>query len=653
MASPSVAVLSSGNTPPVATVIGAGGRVAPTTVIDDDSSGNVETSSTFDPANDGIDFYESLEGMLVRVNNPVVVGATNQFNETWMLPDGGAGAGPRTARGGIVITPTDFNPERVLFDDETAKGLGFGVPAMNVGATVNGSVVGVMSYDFGNFRIQVTQPFAAVASTLAQEVTGIATANQLTIATINVENLNPNNPPAKFAQLGAVIVTNLRSPDVVTVEEIQDNNGTTNDGTVDASTTWAMLITAIVNAGGPTYEFRQINPENGTDGGASGGNIRQGFLFNPARVSFVDRPGGNATTANTVVCASGQAQLQFSPGRLSPADSAWTSSRKPLAGEFMFNGHRVIVIGNHFNSKGGDDALYGVNQPPILNSAVQRMAQATIVHDFVDSLLDCQATSNVVVLGDLNDFHFSAPIQTLKGTILDNLIDLLPANEQYSYVFEGNSQVLDQILVSHNLTNTTAPQYDVVHVNAEFYDASLPGSVRTSDHDPSVARFNLPVTPTATPTATATDTATNTPTPTETSTPTATNTPTPTATWTPTRTPTPTARPRFRQLDLDAVCSPDPARVRVWRVRNPNPYSVPFDWFVAGLSTVESGSGTVPAATGGTPGEVTFTSRTQPGPNVGLLFANGTLQDVALSTSSRCQTAGATSAAPTFQPPSP
>ena len=77
------------------TVVGDGGRVPPTTVIDNDTpdpqvddpplvNGNVESKSgapldtanqdpTFDPSDDGIDFYESLEGMLTQVNRAVVV----------------------------------------------------------------------------------------------------------------------------------------------------------------------------------------------------------------------------------------------------------------------------------------------------------------------------------------------------------------------------------------------------------------------------------------------------------------------------------------------------------------------------------------------------------------------------------------------------
>ena len=79
-------VLSTGNPLPTATVLGIGGRILPTAVIDDDSF------AAFDPANDGIDFFETVEGTRVQVNNPVVSGPRNSFGELFVLPDNGAGA---------------------------------------------------------------------------------------------------------------------------------------------------------------------------------------------------------------------------------------------------------------------------------------------------------------------------------------------------------------------------------------------------------------------------------------------------------------------------------------------------------------------------------------------------------------------------------
>ena len=71
--------------------------------------------------------------------------------------------------------------------------------------------------------------------------------------------------------------------------------------------------------------------------------------------------------------------------------------------------------------------------------------------------------------------------------MLTNLMELLPPRKQYSYVFEGNSQVLDQMLVSANLFISGSVEYDVVHINAEF-------TTQVSDHDPSVARFTFAAT---------------------------------------------------------------------------------------------------------------------------------------------------------------
>ena len=148
------------------------------------------------------------------------------------------------------------------------------------------------------------------------------------------------------------VVTNLASPDIIAVEEVQDNTGAADDGTVAADQTLTRLTAAISAAGGPFYQWREIDPVNDKDGGQPGGNIRVVFLFNPARVTFDDRGSSSvdrSTTATTVTKAHGQPDLTLSPGRIDPASDAWTSSRKPLVGEFTFHGQNVFVIGNHFD----------------------------------------------------------------------------------------------------------------------------------------------------------------------------------------------------------------------------------------------------------------------------------------------------------------
>lgn len=436
----------------------------PTQIIHNDGAGNVETGGDFDPTSEGIDYYESLEGMLVKVSNPVATSPTNNFGEIWVLAGNGSTASSTTANGGSLITQTDFNPERIQIDDDLS---GARAPGVNVGATL-ADITGVVNYNFNNYEVLSTSPIAVTtASPLQKEITMLTgSASQLTVATFNVENLDPSDGAVKFDALASAIVTNLKAPDIINLEEIQDNNGAINDSVVDASQTFQTLIDAIAAAGGPTYEFRQLNPVDDQDGGEPGGNIRVGFLFNPNRVSFVEGSLQRLTDTD-----------------LSNGD-AFQNSRKPLVGKFEFNGQEVTVVGNHFNSKGGDQPLFGPFQPPTLNSEIQRNQQATIVTDFVQSILAANSSANVIVAGDLNDFEFSNPLTILENGGLNTLVETLPQNDRYTYNFQGNAQVLDHILVSNNLF-TNLDGFDVVHINSEFAD-------QISDHDPVLARFNLP-----------------------------------------------------------------------------------------------------------------------------------------------------------------
>jgi predicted extracellular nuclease len=356
-------------------------------------------------------------------------------------------------------------------------------PTANVGDRFSTPIVAVADYAFDNYHYYPVDPVTATGS-LQREVTQAPNNSELAIASFNVENLAPTDPPSKFADLAGTLVHNLQAPDIVAVEEIQDNDGAANSMVTDAGMTWTKLIAAITDAGGPAYQYRQIDPVDDEDGGQPGGNIRQGFLFRTDRgLSFVDRPGGTSTNSTAVVRSRGDAHLTLSPGRIQPEDPAFDNSRKPLAGEFTWKNKSLIVVANHFNSKGGDDPLFGHFQPPTRVTEAQRHAQATIVNAFAREIQRADPLGKYVVLGDLNDFEFSKTVQILQGFQMLDLYYLLPPNERYSYVFEGNSQALDHILVSSALL-FPLPEYDSVHVNAEF-------TPQQSDHDPQVARLKV------------------------------------------------------------------------------------------------------------------------------------------------------------------
>lgn len=489
---------------PTPVVLGTGGRTPPTQNIDDDSATtrDIEVSNDYDPAGDAIDFYESLEGMLVRINaGSVVVGPTKSFGEITVLPDGASWAtGQRTLRGGILLGGySDPNPERVQIDDEILRDLApaprppKAMPDMNVGAVVTSPIVGPIDYTFANYKIQATTTPTFVQSGIGRESATPPRDQELLVATFNVENLAAINPQAKFDELASLIVNNLRSPDLIGIEEVQDNNGApptsarphpADDGTVDASQTWLKLIAAIQTAGGPLYDYRQIDPLNNADGGVPGGNIRVGFLFRTDRgLSFVDRPGGNATTSTMVIAHPSGPRLSLSPGRIDPNNPAYVETRKSLAGEFMFRGKKLFAIVVHFSSKNDDQPLFGRFQPPMRFTEVPRHGQAQAVANFVNQIRAADPNAYVIVLGDINDFEFSQTVSILEGGGLTTFVDQLLANERYSYVFEGNSQILDQILGSPPIVARLV-QYDVIHVNSEF-------AAQASDHEPSVARINM------------------------------------------------------------------------------------------------------------------------------------------------------------------
>ncbi len=272
----------------------------------------------------------------------------------------------------------------------------------------------------------------------------------------------------------------MNAPDIVGLTEVQDNNGSVNDGTVSAAESYQRLIDLIEAKTGITYAYANIDPENNQDGGAPGANIRVGFLYNPARVSLEGTPG---KTNEATVYEDGS--LTLNPGRIDPKNEAFDNSRKPIAAQFSFNGESVVVIANHWNSKSGDTGLFGNTQPVVLGSEVQRKEIARVVADFITDIKAENADANIVALGDFNDYEFSAALTMLEEAGMRNKMKDLPVGDRYTYIYQGNSQVLDHILVSSHLAQQT--EIDVLHVNADFTEASG----RASDHDPVMIQIDF------------------------------------------------------------------------------------------------------------------------------------------------------------------
>ncbi|NET03137.1 MAG: hypothetical protein F6K16_00060 [Symploca sp. SIO2B6] len=454
--SPEITVISSNNSLPASVILGAEGRTPPTEIVDNDNF------AVFDPEEDGIDFYESLEGMRVTIDNPVAVSATNRFGEIWTVTDNGALVTPGlNSRGGIQLGPEDTNPERIQVQLDSGVLPDFEA-AVNLGDTLS-DVTGVVSYSFGNFEVTATEPFEITDGGLQAEVTSlVGSDDQLTIASYNVLNLDPSDTE-QIAQIAEQITNNLQSPDILALQEIQDNSGSADDGVTASDQTLQALVDAIADAGGSNYQFFDVPPADGSSGGQPVGNIRVAYLYDPTRVSLDEQ----------------SIQSLDVP--------AFDGSRDPLVADFSFNDNTVTVINNHFSSRFGSSPIFGAIQPFIQAGEDERNAQAQFLNDFVDGIIAEDADANVVVLGDLNTFEFTDTLSTLAGEgdeqVLTNLVSTLDDDVANTFNFQGNSQVLDHAFVSNSLLE--GAEFDIVNLNIDFAE-------QASDHDPIIARLNLP-----------------------------------------------------------------------------------------------------------------------------------------------------------------
>lgn len=453
-----ITVTSSGNALPAAVLIGTGGLLPPTQTIDDDGL------SVFDPANDGIDFWEALEGMRVTVDSPLVVSNTNEYGETDIVASLGAGATGINDRGGITISAGDYNPEKLQLDDRFGALTGY-EPDHSIGDTL-ASVTGVISYSFEHYELLATGTVTVTNDvTLTEEVSTLrGDANFLSVATYNLENLDASDQ--KYDILGHDIVYNLNAPDIIAVQEMQDADGAGAGSNLSGVSNAQGLIDAIYAESGIAYVYVEIAPSvAGSTGGEPNGNIRNGYLYRPDRVALIE----------------GSLALVTDP--------AFNGSRKPLAATWEFNGQTVTTINVHFTSRGGSDPLWGATQPPADAGDAARTAQAAAVGAYINNQLATDPTGQYMVLGDWNGFYFEqAQTQLTDGGVFINLSTLLDAAERYSYVFEGNHQLIDNMLVTGGLLD--GARYDAVHLNAQFGADGRP-----TDHDPQLAMLLMGITP--------------------------------------------------------------------------------------------------------------------------------------------------------------
>ena len=469
-----ITIFSHNNKIPDPTIIGMNGLAPPDKIIDDDQMNEFDLL-------DGIDFYESLEGMLVRIEDAVVVSPKNQYGEIVVLGDSGKFASGVNFRGGITINKDDFNPERLILDDVFVS-----TSDVKVGDQFKNPIMGIMDYSFGNYKILPIEKIEPISNILERQSYKRKNDSEITIATYNVENLSPLDEIGKFNQLAMDITYHLDLPDIIALQEIQDNNGFINDDIVSADITFRLIIDEIQRLSNVKYRYVEISPFDDIDGGMEGANIRVGYLYRTDRnLKFIYKLPKNHIFEAEIKELYNDIYLVPNPSQIGINNLAFTQSRKPLVAEFLINEEKIFIINNHWVSKSSNNSLFGRNQPPIYYSESQRMDQSKAVKDFLLEILTVRKESQIIVLGDMNDYYFSNSICNLEEeTGLVNLINNLPTNERYNYIYEGNSQNLDNILISKFLLNSFL-DINIVHINSEY-----PVNQRLSDHDPIIVTFD-------------------------------------------------------------------------------------------------------------------------------------------------------------------
>lgn len=254
-----------------------------------------------------------------------------------------------------------------------------------------GDVTGLVYQAFGFYRIL---PLTAVSpvqnSTTEHPAVSFESEEScrgITVANYNARNLDPNSP--YMEGIATQIVEKMLTPDLIFLQEVQDDSGATNDGTVDGSVTLETLASRIEALSGVVYNYTEVVPENNKDGGAPGGNIRNAYIYRPDVIELYNPNLGTATDKNEVLEGP---ELKFNPGRIEPASSAWQESRKPIAASWKpakGTGKPFFTINVHQTSKGGSSTIHGDARPPVNNGVEKRIEQATITAVSCPSVRSC------------------------------------------------------------------------------------------------------------------------------------------------------------------------------------------------------------------------------------------------------------------------
>lgn len=485
-----------------ATLTEIGGAVTVTVAASGNALPAVIDAASFDRfASSRAEQLERYEGMLVRAASVTVVAPTNRFGEFFGVLTGtarpfrepGIDVNDELPSGvPAAVRRFDGNLERIMVDSDEALAGGVRRPPLplSTGAIV-APVQGPLDYAFDAYRISLDGN-PEVTSGMDVEAAPAPAAGELTVSALNLLNFNPPNPnnptqvaafEARLQKASIAIRSALRTPDVLGLIEVGD-------------LTVLSQLAARVNAdAGTSYQAYLVE---GVDNGPAN-DQDVGYLVNTARVTVAAEPMPYAKGETYVFC--GDEDILF--------------DRPPFVLRASFQDVAFTIVLNHLKSliEVNSNAPYVPASGPCSGTVGERnRLKRRLGAERLADLIETLAGENLIVLGDMNAFEFNDGYVDVMGTVmgspapadrvvaasddrwtytLTDLVSTLPAEDRYSYVFDGSAQVLDHILVNAP-TLARLTRFAYARINADFPEASAADAAvpdRFSDHDGPIAYF--------------------------------------------------------------------------------------------------------------------------------------------------------------------
>ncbi len=404
-------------------------------------------------AMDAARYYEALEGMLVQADG-VAVSPISKYGETALLrPEHNLPRLMKTcppeaeqncSAGWLMVL--DDNSWTARYND--AADLPFSI---TTGDTVQ-NVVGPLAYTYGQYKVEPVTPPDIIPGNLAQHPSlPEVGAGAFSLATYNVENFfdnkaphpaSPPRPNAREYRHKATKIANsiaaMGYPTLIAFEEVEN---------VD------VLEKVAKQPALADIPYQAVLVE-----GRDSRGIDVGYLLRTDR-------------AEVLSCT-----LRLDDNGLFTRGPLLLKSLIHTADDEI----TLYTLANHFVSMG---AGFEATEP-------RRVQQAQWNLDIVQDIQAREPDAYIAILGDLNTFLDTPSIKLLREGGLIHVFDHLPPEERYTYIFQGESETLDHILVTPALAKLINAVH-VLHINADFPpptpDDESPQ--RTSDHDPVVVWF--------------------------------------------------------------------------------------------------------------------------------------------------------------------